>query len=222
MDLTLTPGAGGSDVVRAVLSKIDASGIFTSDNRFLRRIAFAQTRDGLRNDTYSDPAYHGGIWGVEEVQFNRTLDPTTYTQLNANDTIARIEAIFGVDWLNDVAWEDLRKPFFSGLAARLFLATIPEEIPLSSEFLAQASYYRRNYDPSTPEFEFLDDVTELVFSENEGKAGHNIPGGKALNIFTSNILINCWDGIAKSVFKLHYQQGKISSIHPVTALLLPD
>ncbi len=168
VDLTLTPGAGGSDIVRAVLSKIDASSasrpsIFAPDNRLLRRIAFAQTRDGLANDTYSRPDFHGGIWGLSEEQFNqtRTTDPQFYTD---------IDETFAVDWLSQVVWEDLRKPFFSGLAARLFLTTIAEPIPLSSEFLGQASYYVRNYEPTASEFEFLDDVTELVFSENQGES----------------------------------------------------
>jgi hypothetical protein len=52
-DLTLEPRTRGQDVVEAVITKLDNSGIFGSDRRFLMRIAWVETKFGQDNDTYS-------------------------------------------------------------------------------------------------------------------------------------------------------------------------
>ena len=57
---------------------------------------------------------------------------------------ARIKRHFGIDWAR-TTWYDLRKPLYSGLAARLFLVKIPAPIPSASDLPGQAAYWKRYY-----------------------------------------------------------------------------
>ena len=165
VDLTLVPETAGDDVARAVVIRISVSNVFPSDHLLLRRIAYVETRDGTRNDTYRT-GHHGGIWNVNEDMFNRTRDEpllaTFYSAIDLN---------FAIDW-SDVKWEDLRKPLYSGLAARLFLSTVSEEIPPSADFAGQAAYWRQHYNPSGTESEFVDDVRELTDTESASMYMH--------------------------------------------------
>ena len=52
IDLTTVPETAGIDVVFASVSRIQQANIFPDDNRLLRRVAFAETRDGIDPDTY--------------------------------------------------------------------------------------------------------------------------------------------------------------------------
>ena len=52
IDLTTVPETAGIDVVFASVSRIQQANIFPDDNRLLRRVAFAETRDGIDLDTY--------------------------------------------------------------------------------------------------------------------------------------------------------------------------
>lgn len=51
-DLTIVPEASGTDVVFATISRIQQANIFPDDQRLLRRVAYAETRDGTDSDTY--------------------------------------------------------------------------------------------------------------------------------------------------------------------------
>jgi len=63
VDLTVTERATGSAVVNAVVDVIIQSGVFDNDRLMLRRIAYAETKDGTAdNFTLS----RGGIWQVCE------------------------------------------------------------------------------------------------------------------------------------------------------------
>ena len=55
---------------------------------------------------------------------------------------AQIKKHFGIDWAR-TTWYDLRKPLYSGLAARLFLVKIPAAIP--SDLPGQAAYWKLYY-----------------------------------------------------------------------------
>lgn len=52
IDLTTVPETAGIEVVFASVSRIQQANIFPDDNRLLRRVAFAETRDGIDLDTY--------------------------------------------------------------------------------------------------------------------------------------------------------------------------
>ena len=161
VDQTRQREATGADVVRAVVNRIQ--GVFGSDTQFLRRIAFVESRDGTNSDTYRF-GYHGGIWQVDEDLFQDTQDTTSHPEL-----VARHEQImnhFEIDWPS-VQWTDLRRPLYSGLAARLFFMTMNSPIPC--DVAGQAAYWKLNY--NTPagdgtEQGFIADVQEL--NTNEG------------------------------------------------------
>ena len=60
VDLTVTDKATGSAVVNAVVDIITQSCVFDNDRLMLRRIAYAETKDGTANFTFT----RGGIWQV--------------------------------------------------------------------------------------------------------------------------------------------------------------
>ena len=70
----------------------------------------------------------------------------------------RIKERLGIDWTK-TTWNDLEKPLYSGLAARLFLARLSAPIP--TDLTEQASYWKTHYNTAagkgTPE-KFINDV----------------------------------------------------------------
>ncbi len=166
-DLTLEPEASGAEVVQAVVAKIETSGIFPTDNRLLRRIAYVESKDGTDSAT-CQRGYCGGIWQVDEFGFHDTQNTTSNPDLV--DSHHAIAVQFGITW-STVEMGELLKPFYSGLAARLRLASVLEKIPLSSDIAAQAAYWKQHY---SSEFtnetlqKFEDDVGVL-----EGIEGNN-------------------------------------------------
>ena len=71
-----------------------------------------------------------------------------------------IKNYFGIDW-SVVIWEDLRKPLYSGLAARLYMQWNSGGVSIGTSVEEQATYwvayYRENGDKQT----FIDRVGEL-------------------------------------------------------------
>ena len=133
-DLTTQAGANGSAVVSACISRIQQSEIFTSDNEMLRRIAHIETSNGNDEDTYRS-GYHGGIWAVDEDLFDETQNISTLINLHQ-----QIDSTFSIQW-SSVEWNDLRKPLYSALAARLSFYTVSASIPISSNIQSQATYW---------------------------------------------------------------------------------
>lgn len=156
----LTAGSSGACVVKAAVTEIQRSGIFPSDNDFLRRIAYVESRDGTDSDTYR-AGYHGGIWQVNEMAFQDTQDINSHPCLATKHNL--IKKHFGIDWTT-VKWMDLRKPFYSALAARLYLSNIPDLIPPSADIQGQANYWKEHYDTPAGNgtvVKFINDVNEL-------------------------------------------------------------
>ena len=72
----------------------------------------------------------------------------------------QIKARLGIDWTK-TQWQDLEKPLYSGLAARLFL--IRFRAPIPSDVLSQARYWKRYYNTSAGKGtvqKFIDDVEQ--------------------------------------------------------------
>ena len=70
----------------------------------------------------------------------------------------RIKEKLGIDWTK-TQWQDLEKPLYSGLAARLFLVRIPAPIP--SDLPSQAQYWKTHYNTAAGKGtvqKFIDDV----------------------------------------------------------------
>lgn len=162
VDRTLEAEASGVSEVRAVVGKIEA--VFGNDNQFLRRIAYVESIDGTHQNTYQN-GYHGGIWQVDEIGFRDTQNIASHPGLSAK--YEQIMREFGINW-PDVEWMDLRKPLYSGIAARLKLLNILAPIPC--DIAGQAAYWKRYYNTVLgrgTEQKFIDDVRAL--GSNEGK-----------------------------------------------------
>ena len=136
-------GANGTEAVLLAIARIQQSGIFGNDNQLLRRIAYVETRDGTLPDTFRD-GYHGGIWAVNEVAFNRTKNTSANSRLPSK--LMQIQHL-GVFW-EQVQWNDLRKPLHSAIAARLVLFIASSAIPSASDLEAQATFWKQNFNPS--------------------------------------------------------------------------
>ena len=110
----LEDGAKGTAAVLLSVAHIQQAAIFPDDKEMLRRIAYVETRDGLDSNTYSEENY-GGIWAVSETAFESTKDSNnTLLALKREQLLQQFE----VEWQN-VHLGELRKPFYSALAARL-------------------------------------------------------------------------------------------------------
>ena len=170
VDRTLIPGEGGTDVVRAVLNKIDSSEIFSGEpslaDAFMRRMAYVESRDG-DGEQYPE----GGIWNVDEPMF---METKTYTSGSVSNVYESIDSCFGVDWVN-MDYEELQKPINSGLATRLYLHNLEqterEMVPVKSE---QASYWMAHFPRLEGDEETWNEaVVELDNRGSEGRCGKN-------------------------------------------------
>ena len=159
LDLTIIPEANDDAVVLAVVGKIQLSGIFPDDNSLLRRIAYVESKDGNDAATYR-LGYDGGIWQVDQFRFLITQNTVQHPDLLTK--YLQIQSQWGISWPS-VVWNDLRKPFYSGLAASLILSTINEAIPLATEFELQGNYWKAHYNSDATDTvqQFVNDVTAL-------------------------------------------------------------
>ena len=156
-DQTIVPETSGEAVVEAIVARIQLSAIFSDDRMLLRRIAYVETRDGTDPRTYRT-GYNGGIWQVDE---DRLLATRSAPEL-ANER-QQILLSFNIVW-SSVIWADLRRPLYSGLAARLLLSKVSQEIPLASEITQQANYWKQHYNQNGTVQQFVNDVAALVAS----------------------------------------------------------
>ena len=84
---------------------------------------------------------NGGIWAVSEGAF-------TSIQIDSDPFLVqkRVQILltFGINW-EALQWNELSKPLYSALAARLVLFTASQSIPSDSDIIAQAQFWRQNY-----------------------------------------------------------------------------
>ncbi|KAK3739948.1 hypothetical protein QZH41_012800 [Actinostola sp. cb2023] len=137
-DTPYTPGGKGAVVVAQVSDMLEASKIFPPDNKFMCRVAWVESKYGIDGSTYR-PFYYGGIWQVDSIGYIDTkIRPSLFKYHR------KILAVFHINW-QQTTWKDLTKPLYSGLAARLLLATIPVPIPPAENILAQGEYWKKYY-----------------------------------------------------------------------------
>ncbi|KAK7094795.1 uncharacterized protein [Littorina saxatilis] len=147
-DLTLEAGARGTEVVEAVVEKIRSSCVFPEDRQFLRRVAHVVSNDGTDTDTYG-PHFHGGIWKVTEAMFNATQD--CYNE-DIRLACSNISASFNIEWPS-VAWSELRKPLYSGLALALAtLLNVGNDTLMPGSVTGQGDLWARMYGGNRSEF----------------------------------------------------------------------
>ena len=145
----LEDGATGTPVVLLTLARIEESSIFPNDNGIFRRIAYVETRDGTRDNE--------NIWAVSEGALQLTQ--------NADDPILNVKhnliaQELGIDW-TVVEFDDLRRPLYSALAARLLLFLAPEMIPDSNDIEGQAQFWQQYYNTGGSIEEFTGAANEL-------------------------------------------------------------
>ena len=167
-EAVLEEGANGTAVVLLSIAHIQQAAIFPDDNEMLRRIAYVETRDGSDPDTYSEGNY-GGIWAVREAAFENTKDTSNTLLALKHEQIVQQ---FGIDW-GRVEFSELRKPFYSALAARLVLFAAPRAIPSNTDVAAQAQFWRENYNSAGSVDDFIGATNELQ-GKIGGTAGRNI------------------------------------------------
>ena len=161
-DETHIPGANGSDVVEAVISKLGLLENIGPDHRFMRRLAYVETRDGAVEN-------EGGIWGVDDDklgQIREALNDQTargHTELNAatQDITSKCE----VDLESSLYMQQMSIPLYSGLTARLVLylwnVSRREAIPLAGNVTGQAHFWASQYHQGGDQQHFLKRVLSL-------------------------------------------------------------
>ena len=150
-------GSNGTTVVLLSVAHLGQSAVFSSDNGFLRRIAYVETRDG----TSSSVEFHN-IWAVSQEGLEQT-QILNHPTLNAKRNLIALE--FDIDWLM-VEWDDLKRPFYSALAARLLLFLAPELIPDFSDIPDQARFWKQYYNVDGSLSEFIGAANELEGEDN--------------------------------------------------------
>ena len=186
VDETLMPNASGSEVVEAVLIKIDFSQIFDPDHRFMKRLAYVETKYGTENHTF----HYGGIWGVNYDIMNDHIRLIVKGEIESEviqssliNITMRIEEAFGIDIISVVFnKEEMNVPLYNGLAAHFYLYYVSlvngTSIPLAGNIRQQAefwiTYYHsdsRNLTSHNGQY-FIDQAS--VAEDNEGRNLYNI------------------------------------------------
>ena len=147
---------GGTTVVLLSVAYLEQSAVFPTNNGFLRRIAYAETGDGIS----SSVEFHN-IWAVSQEGLEQTKIPDHPT-LNVKRNLIALE--LDIDWLM-VDWDDLKRPFYSALAARLLLFLAPELIPDFSDIPDQARFWKQYYNVDGS-------LSEFIGAANELEGGH--------------------------------------------------
>ncbi|CAH1783424.1 unnamed protein product [Owenia fusiformis] len=138
---TETKTPSGIDVVNTALEKLTQYA--DKGLEFLRNIACVESKYGTDKDTYREN-YHGGIWQVNEATFNETKDTASRSKLKKN--LEKIKNLYDVNW-ESATWKELRDPFYSALAARLFLQIQDEKLPSEKDINKQGEYWSQYYNP---------------------------------------------------------------------------
>lgn len=135
----------GCPIVEAVLAKFDCLQVFGRDHILMQRIAFVETEYGENYGTFG--RREGGIWGLEEEKFNKLNEPEVMAALN--DTDQMICSRSGYSFYYDVrSYQFLSVPFFSGLAARLYLLYLEKNgtnVPFNGSLEEQGNFWSQYY-----------------------------------------------------------------------------
>jgi hypothetical protein len=136
----------GKDVVKEVVDIVTSLNLGSPEHGIMEKIAVAESRNGEHPGTYgykNGERYFGGIWQVDKIGFEATQDTKSHRGLKRKYAI--IKEKLGIDWTK-VKWEDLTKPLYSGIAARLVLTLAIDPIP--EDEIEQGVYYKKHYNRS--------------------------------------------------------------------------
>jgi hypothetical protein len=144
----------GAKVVDLCIQKLESWNP-KNNNDFLRRVAYVVSEFG-KNVKITES---GGIWQVSRTAFQDTLNTSAHGRLPYK--YEKIWKLYKIDW-KSVAYKDLDKPFYSALAARLYLSNFPESIPPAHKIEDQAEYWKFKYMRGSGDVQqFIDKVKEL-------------------------------------------------------------
>ena len=133
----MVPKASGESTVDETVAVVDQ---LFGGGEFLKRVAKVESDFGATKGTFRKSGDRG-IWQLnQKTGFKETKNVKAHPGLKRAH--AKISEELGIDW-NEVSFEDLEKPLIAALAARLFLLTIPEEIP--DTLKGQAAYWKKHY-----------------------------------------------------------------------------
>ena len=105
--------------------------------------------------------YNGGIWQVDENIFDDTQNVANNLELV--NTYSKVLGAFGVNWTAEIQWVDLRRPFFSALAARIYFEIVEKDIPNIGDLESQGQFWKSHYNsnPQDTVQTFVNDVDAL-------------------------------------------------------------
>ncbi len=172
IDFTRVPGSIGTSTVLATIRLVQHSGIFLEDYDILRRIAYAETLDGT--EYYA--ANSGGIWKVSEQVFNITKSVSSNNTDSSgfniiNDILDAVDSVFRINW-DTVTYQDLEKPLYSALAARIYIQQLQENdgISISSNANEQATLWLTEYSVTKNYTTFYLDAVNNAVLDDTGKS----------------------------------------------------
>lgn len=158
-DLTLVKSERGPDVVDACVQYMER--VFSYDQQLLQRITLVETE--VLKKYYQLTLLNvgnngGGLWQIPRLKFTQTQSNiSTYTH-------NEIMRTYRIDWPY-IPWSYMLMPFYSALAARLYIdQTLGYAIPMSSEIVKQGQYWDDQYtskDEETSQF-FVDIVQNTI------------------------------------------------------------
>ena len=143
--------ANGSCVVEAVLKQLDKSRIFQQDHRFMRRIAYVETRDGRErvHENVTETGCHKrvGIWGItSSILQTMKNEMRNVEHPDLNNVSRHICEAFGV---NMTGYErlNLRNPLVSGIVAHFYLhyLTVVAGLQFPESIREQAYFWHFGY-----------------------------------------------------------------------------
>ena len=152
--------ASGPEVVNTVLERLECSGIFEDDHRFMRRLAYVQTRDGDERGNKT------GIWNITE---DRLINMVRRIRNNYEHLEDKVCQQFNINITSAVTTSRARgNPLVSGVLARFYLHYVTveyrQQIPSAENVSGQAafwiSHFRNNAEAGTKE-NFTNNVTYI-------------------------------------------------------------
>ena len=162
--------ASGSCVVEAVLKQLDKSRIFQQDHRFMRRIAYVETRDGREtvHENVTETGCHKrvGIWGMTSSILQTMKNKTILVEYpDLNNVSRHICEAFGVNMTGHERL-NLRNPLVSGIIARFYLhyLTVIAGLQFPESVAGQAYFWHFRYrkdDNFAQQVRFDEHVMEL-------------------------------------------------------------
>ena len=168
-------GGNGSDVVRAVISKIESSNIFNdSDHRFLRRLAYVGTKDGTLYGNLDEMKNGGGIWTFDVHKLESLKRAKDHPKIHKVNVLLEEHLGIEINKMFDDELENVTEPLYCGVATRFYLYYLKhierKSIPSAIDLTGQAYFWFTHFNITIDrqfclEEYFKDEVKQLENQE---------------------------------------------------------